>query len=59
MKYYCDVCDKTTKLKPKHTHVKSLTHNPCEKRFRINHTIKNPNFLDLDRIFNEYITNRY
>ena len=34
MKYDCDVCDKTIKLKYKNNHLKSLTHIQYEKSFR-------------------------
>ena len=34
-----------------------LTHNQTENPFRIKHTIKNPNFLHIDKISNAYITN--
>ena len=57
MVYFFDVCDKTIKLKSKNNHLKSLTHIQNEKSFRINHTIKNPYFFDIDKIYNDYITN--
>ena len=57
MDYYCDLCDKTITLKSKN-HLEPLTHIQYEQSFRINHTIKNPNFFDVDKIFNDYITNR-
>ena len=28
-----------------------------EKQFRIKHTIKNPDFFDIDKLSNDYITN--
>ena len=54
---YCDICVKTIKLKSKNNHLKSLTHIQEEKGLRINHTIRNPNFFDVDKIFNNHITN--
>ena len=57
MGYFCDVCDKTIKLKSKNNHTKSLIHIQYEKSSRINHTFKNPIFFDVDKIFNIYITN--
>ena len=57
MKHYCDVCDKTIKLKSENNHPKSFTHNQCEKFIRINHTIKNTDFFAIDKIFNNCITN--
>ena len=56
MGYCCDVCDKTFKLKSKNNHLKCLIHIPNES-FRTNDTIKNPNFFDVDKTFNDYITN--
>ena len=35
----------------------SLTHNQTENPFRKKHTIKNPNFFDVDKMFKDYITN--
>ena len=57
MENYCNVCDKTYKLKSKNNHFKSLTHIQYESSFRMNHTIKNPNVSDVDKIFNDYTTN--
>ena len=31
--------------------------NNTKKSFRINHTIKNPNFFDADKFYNDYIIN--
>ena len=50
---------KTIKLKSESNHPKSLTHVQYEKSIRINHTIENPIFFDVDKIFNDYITNHY
>ena len=49
MDYYCDVCDKTIKIKSKNIHLKSLTHIQSEKSFPINHTIKNPYFPEISK----------
>ena len=49
--YFCDVCDKTIKPKSINEHPKSLTYIQYEKRFRINHTFRNPCFFDVDKIF--------
>ena len=57
MDYCCDVCDKTNELKSKNSHFKSRTHIQYEKSFRINHSIENPYFFNIDKIFNDYITN--
>ena len=57
MNYYFSVCDKTITPKSKNNHFESLTHNPYEKSIRINHSIENPNVFDIDKIFNDYITN--
>ena len=58
MKYYCEICDKTVKPKSKNIHLTSLTHIQYEESIRLNHTIKNPNFFDIDKIFNDYIANQ-
>ena len=34
-----------------------LSRNQKENPFRIKHTIKNPNFFDINKISNDYITN--
>ena len=51
MVYYCDVCDKTIKLKSKINRLKSLTSNQYEESFRIKNTFKNPIFFDVDELF--------
>ena len=35
----------------------SISHTQREKYIRTKHTIKNPNFFDIDKIFNDCITN--
>ena len=56
MHYYYDECDKTTKIEVKIKHLKNLSSTELDKRIRIKHTIKNPDFFDIDSIFKEYIT---
>ena len=34
-----------------------MTHTDTEKFIHINHTIKNPNISDIDKVYNEYFTN--
>ena len=41
----------------KNNHLKALTHIQNEKSIRRNHIIKNLKFIDLDNLFNDYITN--
>ena len=55
--YSCERCDKSNKLEPKKKHFKSLTHEQKGKCIRINHTVKNTNFFNIDNIFIDYITN--
>ena len=55
--YFSFVCDRTINIKSKNIHPKSLTHNQNEKSIRNNHTSKNSNFFDIDKIFNDYIAN--
>ena len=58
MDSYCKCCDKTFKFKSKKDNLKLLTHIEYGKCFRLYLTIKNPEFLDIDNIIDEYITNR-
>ena len=57
MSYHCECCDKRIKLKSKNKRFKSLSHKEYEKIIRINYTIQNPNFFDVDKLFNDFITN--
>ena len=57
MRYYYDICDKTIKLKSEYKHLKSISHNQLEKHFRINHSIENPKFLNVDDIYNDLFNN--
>ena len=57
MGYYCERCDKTIKFTSKDSHIISLTHKKYEKNIQIDHTTKNPNFFDIDKISNDFITN--
>ena len=54
MVYHCVVCDETNKIKIEN---KQHTHIEFEKCIRIKHTIENPDFVDIDIIFNDYSTN--
>ena len=58
MNYFCDVCDRTIKIKSRSKHAESLTHNEFGKRLRKEHTIQNLDLFDVDEIFNKYITNQ-
>ena len=57
MDYYCNVCDGIIKIESKNKLLQSLTHNEFEKCIRKKHTNENLDFFDIDRIFNDYITN--
>ena len=57
MDYFCDLCDKTFKIKSKSKHHKSLAHTDFEKCIRIKNTIQNPDFFHIDEIFTNYISN--
>ena len=37
--------------------MKSLTHRECEKFLRTNYTIRNSDFFDIDKIYDDYNTN--
>ena len=55
MSYYCSICDKTIKLKSKNSHLNSIIHNELAKSIHITHSVENPNFFDVDDIYNEFI----
>ena len=56
MEYYCDIWDKTYKIKKKGKQLHSLTHIEGDKGIKTKH-IKNSDFFDIDEMFNKYITN--
>ena len=58
MSYDCDICDEAIKLKSKNNNFKSLTHRENENFIRINYTIRNPDFFDIDKVYDDYITNQ-
>ena len=55
MSYLCEIGDKLNLNKKNQP--KSLTNVQYEKSIRINHTVKNLDFFDIDKILNNYITN--
>ena len=57
MENYCDVVDKTIKMKNKIKHLQCKTHYDIEKCIRTNHTIKNLDSFDIDEMFKNYIIN--
>ena len=57
MIYFCDICDKTMNLKSKNKHSKSIPHNELEKSFCIIHSIENPEFFNVDDLYNDFINN--
>ena len=56
MSYHCKYCDKSIELKSKNNLFKSLVHK-FEKFIQTDHTVDNPNFFDIDKNFDVYITN--
>ena len=68
---YCNICDKLCfeRFYRKHLNSETHTNNNCKKRInkkmisnnqyekciRKKHTIKNPKFFEIDKIFNDYI----
>ena len=56
MNYYCSVCDKTFEVKSKNIVFISLTPSQYETSVQLNHTIKNPKFSNMHKIFIDYIT---
>ena len=57
MSYYCEICDKTSKLKSKRNHFKSNSLFQFEKCIQTNYTINSLIFFELDKVYNLYITN--
>ena len=55
MDYYCEIWDKSNKIQSKRIYLNSISHFEFEKSNLIFHTVKNPNFLDVDKIYNYYI----
>ena len=55
--YYCDVRDKTIKIKSKSKHLRRLTQNEFDKRIQMKHSVENPVFFDIDELIHEYIIN--
>ena len=51
MSNYCNVCDKTLKLKSKSKNSKSIIHKEFDRFKQIKLTIKNPNINIVDEIF--------
>ena len=44
-------------MKSKRKHLQSKTHDELEESIRIKHATEDPDFFDMDEIFNEYINN--
>ena len=59
MDYYCNVCDKSIKAKSQSEHPQSITNKNFEYCIQLEHAIEiNPDFFDIDEIFNDFITNK-
>ena len=54
---YCYICEKPIKIESKNEYLQSLTHAQLSEDVQVKHTIKNPDFSDIDKRFNDYITN--
>ena len=57
MNYYCEICDKTIKIKSKNVHPKFLTRNQYQNCIRIISIFRNPYFFNIVIISNDYIIN--
>ena len=55
MSYYCDVCDKTIKLKSENKHSKSNNHREFDRCKHIKLTNESPNTNNIEEIFYAYI----
>ena len=52
MDYYCDVCDKTIKIKSKIKQLRNLTHNEVDKgKKKTKCFIQNPELFDVVEMF--------
>ena len=59
MDYYCNVCDKSIKVKSQSEHPQSITNKKFENCIQMEHTIENnPDFFGIDEIFNDFIINK-
>ena len=57
MDYYCDVCDKTKKIKSNNKHLQNLPHIEPDKCMKTKHSNKKTDFFDINEVFSDYITN--
>ena len=48
---------KGIKIHCKIKHPKSFTHNKLAKCTQVKHTVKTPDFFEMEEIFNDYISN--
>ena len=55
--FHLDVCDKPIKIKSKCERLKSLSDIELDKCTPKLHTIKNTDFIGMDELFHEYISN--
>ena len=55
MTYFCNVCDKTIKLKSKNNHFKSLTHKEFDRGEHLNLTIEKPYINKTDNSIYEFV----
>ena len=53
--YYCDICDKTIKLKCKKKHLNTTQHKYLSYSIINRYCVKNPEFLQIENILNKYI----
>ena len=51
MNYFSDICDRTSKVKFKKRHFRSLKRDDFEKCNQIKHTIQSLDIFDIDSIF--------
>ena len=52
--YYCNICDKTIKLKSKTKQFKSRTHKDFEKCIQMNYTGQKPNFFNIAKTYTNH-----
>ena len=55
MSYYCDICDKTIKMKSKKKHLLSKFHNRLYRSIVNRYCIKNPEFFKIEDILKKHV----
>ena len=57
MSYYCDICDKTIKMKSKKKHLVSKSHKRLYYSIVTRYGIRNPEFFKIEDILKKHVDN--